>query len=500
MARKETRAGSAQGPQPVPVRARASGFPDIQFGLSAAEDEKTDAPNLLLEGFLDEGYVKQLLNRERHLVIGPKGSGKSALSSRIELLAQEQQYFSRTYYLKDFPYSSFSGLLPKGEAPELQYPLNWEYVLLVALVGSFAADNTAEATGRIELYEIERALQSLGLLPKTSLADIVKTATRKEFRVGLGLLQGAFERSDEKKPPDVNTLFETLQETVYSLQSDRMHYIVIDGLDDALTARRQQYEALEALIVATDRINRRLKECEVPAHIIVLCRADVLDQKLHGPNKNKIRQDRAVTLEWYEDTRDPKRSRLIELINHRAKTSLKREVDVFAEYFPHTVNDREDTIKTLIDLTRHRPRDIIHLLKYIQDSTRGAKPQPREILNGIRRYSEGYLIPEIRDELFGFLTEKEIESAIDLLMTLQRKKFTLKEAEDKARSDPRFQGVELRRILDALFECSAIGNVSDLGMARDVRFAFKYRNRYAKFDPNADIIVHYGLHRGLNLM
>jgi uncharacterized membrane-anchored protein len=50
-------------------------------------------------------------------------------------------------------------------------------------------------------------------------------------------------------------------------------------------------------------------------------------------------------------------------------------------------------------------------------------------------------------------------------------------------------------MLNALFNCNAIGNID----RNTNHVTFKYRNQYAEFNPSQDIIVHYGLQRVLNL-
>ena len=112
------------------------GFKDIEFGLAAAENERSTKPYLLIDGFLDAyGYIEKIKDGDKFLVLGPKGSGKSAIGSKIELLSDKKSLFTKNYYLEDFPFSKFSELLPgHEEAPETRYPSHWELILLIALI------------------------------------------------------------------------------------------------------------------------------------------------------------------------------------------------------------------------------------------------------------------------------------------------------------------------------------------------------------------------------
>lgn len=59
-------------------------FQAINFGKAAAEKEKSYHPRLLIEGFFDDyNYIDKIRNDEVFLVVGSKGSGKSAIGSRL---------------------------------------------------------------------------------------------------------------------------------------------------------------------------------------------------------------------------------------------------------------------------------------------------------------------------------------------------------------------------------------------------------------------------------
>ena len=327
-----------------------------------------------------------------------------------------------------------------------------------------------------------------------SLTDIVKNTTKREFKMSLPkVLEGSYSSEKEIKKLDITRLFSSLQNVCYSLKTESNHMIVIDGLDDALTKRGTQYTSLSALILAVDRINRKFLNNDVKAKIVVLCRTDLFE-KLPGANKNKIRQDSAIVLDWYQDVKNVSSTNLVKLINLRAKLSLNRMVDIFEEFLPPEIWPGLSTGKALLDHTRHTPRDIIQLLNKVQEHTKSINPTRNEVMNGIRTYSFDYLVPEIRDELAGYLEPDEIEQAIKLLGNMKKSKFDLDELQHTVKNDGRFSSLDSMKILNALFDCNAIGNV-----LKGTYHSWKYRNRYASFDPNEQIVVHRGLRKGLNL-
>ena len=476
------------------------GFKDIEFGMAAAENERSSKPYLLIEGFFDDyGYIDKITNRDKFLVLGPKGSGKSAIGSKIELLADKKMLFAKTYFLADFPFNKFSELIPGHEAPETRYPSNWEFLLLVALINSYRNDVTCKCEGGGDFPAFVKILQELGVLPDKSLKEIVTITTKKEFRGGIPKLFEASQSAEESHQRyDMNYLFTTLQDFSYSIKCNSQHIIIIDGLDDVLTKRDKQYVSLSSLILAIDRANRKLIENNINSKFVVLCRTDLFE-KAAGPNKNKIKRDSAIVLDWYQDVTDVKSTNLIKMINLRATNSLKKDVDIFQEFFPSMMQQDIPMERALVEYTRHTPRDIIQLFNEIQLHQKDKKSKEKvlrveTIKNGMRTYSYEYLVPEIKDELVGYLSNDEIEQILVLFSSMKKSRFSYSEVDKVKTSNSVFNSLDLQKILPILFDCNAIGNVGQGGY-----HSWKFRNKYASFNSNDEIEIHRGLRKGLNL-
>lgn len=477
-------------------------FRDIEFGRIAAEYELTYSPKLIIDGFLDAyGYIDSIINSEKFLILGPKGSGKSAIGSKLELIAQEQSDIcTRKYYLENFPYNRFSEVIPCREAPETKYPDNWEFILMVASLNSFIEDEGFLYPNTKKAKTVLKALFDLGLLSKKedlSLEKIVKTTTDKNFKIDLSKLRYESSKKQEKIT-DVKKLYDALQEIFYSIELPSKHFIIIDGLDDVLTQRDKQYKSLSALIATADRINKRLYQKDIKAKIIIMCRTDLFN-KLSEPNKNKIKQNFGIILDWYQDKIDLKSTNLSKLVNLRAKVSLGEEIDVFEMFLPSDLyqGDRnKETEQVIFNYTRHLPRDIIQIFNEIQKhSGDNEKPSKSNIKYALATYSKDYFIGEIKDHLCGFLKDEDIEKTIQLLVKVKKNRFDISQLEEIIESEDKFKSLDLNEILNFLFDSNAIGNID-----KETNFVtFKYRNQHAEFNPNQNILVHYGLIKGLNL-
>ena len=474
-------------------------FKDIEFGKIAAEDELTFSPQLLIDGFFDEyGYIDAINHSEKFLIIGPKGSGKSAIGSRLDLTQKDRNSFVKLHPLENFPYDLFSGVLPGREAPEIRYPENWEFILMVASLNSFVKDTSFKFPSNRKA--VFKSLIDLGLLSdnsKISLDKIVKKTTDKQFKLTLNGL-GVAASSSNEKISDTKKLYASLQECFYSITLKSKHLLIIDGLDNVLTTRINQFKSLSALIVAADKINKMFYRNHIDAKIIVMCRTDLFD-RLSEPNMNKIKQNSGIILDWFQRTKDLKSTNLAKLLNLRAKASLGEEIDVFETFFPLNMTigkGPRSTIQILFDHTRHLPRDIIMLFNQIQMSTRDYKGvSAPEIISALDTYSKNYFISEIKDQLCGFQIDNDIEKIFQLLAKLGYYRFDMSLLEETIKCDTRFNSIDLSNMLNSLFDCNAIGNFD----RNSGHITFKYRNQYSQFNPNQLILVHYGLQRALNL-
>lgn len=434
------------------------------------------------------------------MILGPKGSGKSAIGSKLEINAQQSDKtcLVKCYPLENFPYNRFSDIIPCREAPETKYPDNWEFVLMVASLNSFVNDSSFKFPSKsTEILQTLIKLNLLSLDSKISLEKIVKTTTDKKFKVTLHGI-GYESSSSQEKISDVKKLYTSLQECFYSIKIKSKHLIIIDGLDNVLTHREKQYKSLSSLIVAADKINKRFYRSSLDAKIIIMCRTDLFD-KLSEPNKNKIKQTAGIVLDWYQNTSDLKSTNLARLINLRAEISLKTSIDVFDTFLPteiyHGGRERKTT-QVLFDYTRHLPRDIILLFNEIQKhSDDYGMVSKSAVQSALVTYSRDYFISEIKDHLCGFLNDEEIEKTFQLIAKIGKYRFNIHKLGEAAQSEDRFSSIYLNNMLNALFDCNAIGNVE----INSTHVTFKYRNQYAEFNPKQDIIVHYGLQKVLNL-
>jgi hypothetical protein len=479
----------------------ADSFRDIEFGFADARKEGAEAPELLLRGFFDDSQLTdEALSGSSFLFLGYKGSGKTALAERARLLGErDPALFVTTASLEEFSYGDFKSLAEGTGEAHARYPTVWAWLLLLTLIQSLERDEQGRVNAPPTYRSTLQGLQRLSLLPLPRLNQLVSNSSRRGFKAAIPKF---FEFTEERvaETPDLQLvqMVRLLRDAVLEFPTTSRHVLFIDGLDEILTQEQLQFEALAALISQASKLNDDLRAAGKPFKVVVVCRTDIFD-RLPGANKNKIRRDSSEALEWFDDPRDPDRTRLVQLVNLRAQRSLPRQLNVFDAFFPPTV-DQRPVRRVLLEHTRHLPRDVLQLMKSMQrfappaDAGRMSEDQ---VKSGIRDYSNDYFLPELRDELHGYLDSAAIDMSVKLLASLGSPRFTMEDLERQA-DRLRVGSVDLDVLAHTLFECSGIGMFDDSGSGRPI-VTFKYRNRTAMLIPGNRMLVHPGAWKALNI-
>jgi energy-coupling factor transporter ATP-binding protein EcfA2 len=473
----------------------------INFGYTSAETEYARRPDLLRSGFFElSGITDKVLNGEKCLVLGYKGSGKSAVSKRVQLLYEDDaNHFVQVVNISDFRHTLLSQFVTESKDAEFVFPRAWGWILSAYVTASLLSDYGAASTAPSNWMSVRKVFSELGLTQDSNLEKIVSAldSTQQSFNLAnIGGFSKSITPSDDK-PSILSKLVDVLKIEIARVQTQSRHIIFIDGLDDLLTHTREQYSSLASLIYENARFNDFLFAEQVPVKIIVLCRTDIFEA-IGGPNKNKVRQDSGFEIDWAGNPKQPLESALVQAANQRATSELKRSVDVFSEFLPPLIQKRE-AAKFLLEHTRHTPRDFFKLLNFIAEE---AKTGKLDFVNAIRRYSQEYFYPEILDELDGYADPAEVEEVFELVGRLRSREFLIEDIfKMSGQVGSQLTTRKISTIMHALFECSAIGNVrQQRGRTSSYPiFTWRYRNRNKRFDEKESILLHKGLWRALNL-
>ena len=483
-------------------------FKSIKFGYASAEKEGALAPELLLRGFYDQqDLIAGAKTGDRFVFLGYKGSGKSAIGQRLALDAEsDPNLFVASTVLKDFPFNAFGKVGATAAEPESRFPTSWAWLILLRLLDSFRLDQGAFEEGRnskgIDFQKSIEVLTKLNFLPLDDIKTLVVKSSKTGFKASIPAILEATHESSKAASGGMEVgflqLVNHLRKVVNGFTSTSRHLIVVDGLDDILTSKQVQYVSLAALLQEISRINDDLLAHHVPAKVILLCRTDLFEL-FPDANKNKIRRDSAVTLDWYHDTREASSSALISLADLRVQLATGNPNARLLDFLPGSV-DGEPIVEALLALTRHTPRDFLQLLESIQVfAIDDEAVTMNQLLSGMRHYSIEYFLPEIKDEMVGRASSSEIDATFGLISAMRSRDFSYLQLKKfiEQTSDPTLKELDVNKVMSILYEASALGTVHS-NQGRD-NYTFKYRNRNSTLGYPDRLLLHRGIWKAMNV-
>ena len=478
-------------------------FSNINFKYTDASEERVYSPEIIDACYVDvEGILAKISEPAKYIVVGPKGSGKSALSSKLQREAEGKwNQFVSTDELENFEFP----LLEKtggdrGKAIGGAISV-WQFLLLVRLLGLLLRDELFKERNP-GVMSLVHALEKHGMSPSQSLVAIVQQTSRRGAFVTLKAAYAEFrgEASSDatSKIKDPAAMLESIKDVFKEVRPASSSYrFIIDGLDHPLRDGRSNVTYLADLINAARAVNLFLSSLNLDAKVVVLIRDEVF-LIIPDPNLAKRINDNGIFLRWYDNTRDPLSTPLLRIIEKRANlVDVKGSIEtLWSEWFPRTLDNRP-SVSFILDNTRFLPRDLISFFRELQSI--GNPPFNRtQVLAALGNYSEWFL-QELSDSIVGFVPE-EIRKELPSVLSELGRRFKFSDFKESliehGFQEEKYSSEEVAK---DLFNTSWIGNVWKTSEDTD-RFSFKHRKRNAAFNRNHDIIIHNGLWKALNLI
>lgn len=479
-------------------------FFDINFKYTDAEEERLYAPELLDAAYVDiNSVLEKIHSPEKFLVIGPKGAGKTALSSKLMLMEKgEWDLFVDGDILEHFEYQ-----LLKKTGGEKGVSIGgaltaWQLILLFRILPLLLKDEKFKENNP-EILELNIALKKYGLSDSTSLITIVQYTSRRgvfsKLKTALAEVKGEQVEEDIYKVKDPAALLTSIKNIFNKIRpAESGYYLVIDGLDYILREGRNNTPYIADLINAVRQLNIYFASINVGAKVIILIRNEVL-QIVPDPNLTKRINDNGVELRWYDNIRSPFDTSLLEVIEKRARlVGFDETIKVlWFKWFPGTINN-SSSFEFVIVNTRYLPRDLISFFRELQKL--GKKPpfHKIEVLSALNNYSDWFL-QELSDALVGLIDEKIRTELPDIITDLGRF-FTLRQLKEKL-DEYGFLSEDnsAEQIARELFNASWIGNKWNTNKGTP-RYTWRHRKINAKLNLKHDFVVHSGLWKTLNLI
>lgn len=472
-------------------------FSKLYFGESAAEEEVLRDSRRFVETYLDHWRVKQQVEaKEKFLLLGPRGSGKSAaaeyLVQRWKMDHGVSRIFPTLIYLDDL-YAHEMG--PGRDSSITELSASWEVFLGIHFLQTLWNDQGSSLHGDPQIERMIYALSSHGLIGST-FSELSRKVRDESFSLSLPSVANYSIKWTEREQLSLRQAGGRILDVVLASSSASRHILLIDGLDRVITTDPQYWSRVSSLMQTAQRLYQRIRRAEAEhLYLLVMCRSDVF-RKAPFADASKISTDLSIHLGWYTESPDPGESLLWDYIASKARLTF----DELSRYLPAKVNVSNRAVETkrwLLQMTRHTPRDMTNIFREVQTLTIPGriKPEPRSFRQAANPYGSHYFLNEIASESVGMLPEVVVRHLERVVRGLGSRIFSRGDLQRSLEALPDFDPRWVAEVGEYLYLQGAIGLYS----SRTEYVNFYHRRDTVAFDPTREFIVHNALAYTFNL-
>lgn len=466
-----------------------------------------DADGLLDACFQDHAAYVSVRDMRSFLILGRKGSGKTAIYKRL-VEDRSHDVFPIGYSFDDYPWAHHDLQAEHGVPEERRYVHSWRYLILVGLAKVLLNHDQSQPWSA-ESADAMRALESFVVdsygskNPEFRQLFSPERELRFKGRAGPSVLRVDVERVRvQQLPIHIQEINSVVQEAVLAaLNPEIRYYVCFDQLDLGFTLQDPRYaQRLTGLIIAARDIFVRAKTEEKYLNPVVLLRDDIY-QDLQFEDKNKVTENYATRVLWSQEgagltLRSLMESRFSEAL---ADGGEVKWADVFEE--SREMPSRQSKYRHICDRTFLRPRDIIKFCNEVLMAHKGelaGRAFDNEAVHAARDAYSDYLLNELDDEMAKHVPH--YKDFLEVLKSVGAEKFTLEQFSLSLSQRPGLESDQALSALADLFEFSVISYLKPGGRGGGSEYVWRYKDPRARFDSTVESFrVHPGLKEALDL-
>lgn len=448
-----------------------------------------------------EDIYSELNSKEKFIVLGRKGSGKTILAEYFRKKSVDEPcHFCDIRSYKDFKFHELVQLKSNDISPN-EYISIWEWVILLDFARMTLQDNGIRDNKlKDKLDKFFKDNHYSISIDSQKIIEITKSnkIQGEAFHIG-----GELAESKKYSASSYLNYLEDLKETVLGLlkNSSSSYTIFYDELDDRFRDESTYKNSIISLLKAADTINLKLLEFGSTSKVCILLRTDIFSI-LNDPDLNKLKSDNSIHIDWGNkvDLNSP----LIHLILFKIRNSVPdlkdiSDTELYPMFFPHDIKGIHPS-RFLLERTFFRPRDVITYLGLIIDKYPDTKYFGWKSFLDLKKSYSAYFYEEVRNELSGHLDDSAINQGTILLKQFNRHHFSYKEIVDYfCKNHPQYKEVDLDKILRVFFKFSIIGNKWYNTFKRKDYHSWAYRDSKAEIDFSKDFVIHLGFREELSM-
>jgi hypothetical protein len=476
-----------------------------------------DNDDLLFSCFEDHEAYLDLLAQKKFLIVGRKGSGKTAIFKRM-LTARQPDFFCYGHTFSDYPWHHHDLQARIGIPDFDKFTHSWKYLVLLTaskIILNFDQSLPVDTRSMDYMVRIEQfILDSYG----TRDPDVTQIFTptkylkiKPSFQVDLKVLKAGILPEQVpmlELPKIVQELNINLTNYVMDcLNPAHTYYVLFDQLDLGFDPSNPQYSnRLIGLLLACRDLNLAAKSFGKRFFASVFLRDDIYDM-LQFEDKNKITENFLSLIEWDTPRTDKSLKNLMEK-RFTALVGEKDELINWSNVFDETkeMPGHQTKYQHILDRTYLRPRDIIRfcnstLKQYktrVKEQGNDGPIENQDLHNARIEYSN-YFNNELDDEIHKHIPD--YKDYLEVLRKLGSWHFNRDSFESEFQSSLFNSKKSAQEVLADLFTFSVIGFYRPGGRGYGgSEYVFKYKEPQTRFDSSAyRFRVHPGLLEVLGL-
>ncbi len=467
-----------------------------------------DADALLRDCFQDHPAYVAARDRERFLVLGRKGSGKTAIFKKL-ITERTSDTFSFGHTFDDYPWEHHDLQAQMGVPEERRYIHSWRYLILLGLAKLLLNQDQTQPWDEASFRSIQAledfVVDSYGSRdPDVRQLFSPERVLRLRGSLKIPFLELSGERLRVKELPghiqEVNRVMQN--HVLAALNPANSYFVCFDQLDLGFTTTDPAYaQRLTGLIIAARDLFVASRHQGKQLNPVVFLRDDIYEQ-LQFEDKNKVTENFTTNVVWAQDGGELTLRRLME---SRFRIAIGTEAAVgWEEIFDESreMPGRQTKYQHICNRTFLRPRDMIKfcnevLMSFKRDSGLAIKFENSAVHAARDRYSD-YLLAELDDEIAKHVPK--YREYLEVLKQIGSIQFSLAEFTATWADASDLSGIEASDGLRDLFEFSVVGYLKPGGRGGGSEYVWRYRDPRARFnDASETYRVHAGFKEALDL-
>lgn len=407
------------------------------LGVPEAEGEILNGKLSFLNCFDDYLHTMEQILNGKFIIVGRKGSGKSAIAKYIMETAgkKEENIGCSLIVPHEYNLEKLIQSIPSNLSSPEDIIFEWliETRLVKAILESKRATYSKGIQALSQFYK-----KNSGIVDVDQLMVLERNEEQQNqvninpLKIFSFIIGRSFQAKEVRAPfyRLIPALRDILKEVLaYDDLKDYEFYIMFDDLDVnfKLSDASDKNRLLSLIRVARDYNNKYFKGTN--AKVLLFLRDDI-SERLDGVNsdKTKMLESYSTRLYWYEHNiarYDEKKILLRQLINKRLQANFENfnipfnHDDPWKSFVAEDYNAYGDrgSFRYILDFTFYRPRDIITIFKDVgnHDYT---LPLSTNVVKGLLKVYFQVNVREIKDELSNLYTASQIQNIFSLFSAI----------------------------------------------------------------------------------